>query len=566
MGESRIRGRSEAWVLLPIALLTLVILSTYTLFHERGTISLLLAERRQEAEQLARWMSRRLSGGGLPNDDDLRRLQGVAVAVTVLDADGVPLAVSGDPSVRTQIVTGEARLELSRPDLRLRVDLSAATLRGRERALAILTPLVLGVDGAILLLVLFYLRRLLTPFDRLLQRARRAGRVPEASGDEVAFLVATLEEAFDSLASPVGKQAEADGDGGELEALERTLGRSLESGVLLCDRQGRILSLNPLGADLLGVEPEPGIGLAEALPEQPELAEILLAAMREERGVGRQDFTLRAAPGGAERTLGLTMHPLRRDDHGVRGYLTLFIDLTVIQRRAREERISENLARLGELAAGVAHEMRNSLATLRGYLTLVERGGERETIDEYVEEIRHETDHLGRVVDDFLAFARPGSARMEHLALAPLLERAAADPALGAAVETEIEADLRATGDAQLLERAVVNLLRNAVEAQREFGVDEPVWIRARRLDDGEEIEISIEDRGGGVPEEIRERLFHPFATHRADGVGLGLALTHRIVELHGGRLRLADRPEGGTRAEMLLPAGAIVSNRHTSD
>jgi signal transduction histidine kinase len=214
------------------------------------------------------------------------------------------------------------------------------------------------------------------------------------------------------------------------------------------------------------------------------------------------------------------------------------------------------------MAGGVAHELRNSLATLRGYLTLIERRPDEESIADYLEEIRHEADHLERVLEDFLAFARPGTARFEELSLTQLAGRAAGDPSL-AGMEVRVRtvaetADVRLRGDAQLLERALRNLLHNAAQAEREAGGKGPIELAIEPGPEG--IEMSIEDRGPGLPAEVRDRLFHPFATGRRGGVGLGLALAHRIVTLHGGRIRLEDRPGGGTRALLVFPSDTIVT------
>ena len=203
----------------------------------------------------------------------------------------------------------------------------------------------------------------------------------------------------------------------------------------------------------------------------------------------------------------------------------------------------------------MAHELRNSLATLRGYLTLIERRPDEGSIAGFLGEIRTEADHLQRVLEDFLSFARPGTARLQEISLLPLLERAAADPALdGFSVQVygpETGGHLR--GDPQLLDRAIRNLLHNAVQAEREAGSTGPVEVRVQ--EQPEEIEITIEDRGPGVRPEIRERLFHPFVTGRPGGVGLGLALAQRVVVLHGGRIRLEDREGGGTRAVLSFPS-----------
>jgi signal transduction histidine kinase len=211
------------------------------------------------------------------------------------------------------------------------------------------------------------------------------------------------------------------------------------------------------------------------------------------------------------------------------------------------------------MAAGVAHELRNSLATLEGYLSLIERRPDEGSVVDFLGEIRHETAHLRRVVEDFLAFARPGTARRETVDRPALLARAAADPALAdAAVGVAPGAPAaHLRGDPQLLERAVKNLLRNAVEAEREAGLPGGAQLALRRAADG--VEITIDDRGRGLAPEVRERLFQPFVSARPGGVGLGLALAHRIVALHGGTLRLGDRPGGGTRAAIVFP-GADTS------
>lgn len=204
----------------------------------------------------------------------------------------------------------------------------------------------------------------------------------------------------------------------------------------------------------------------------------------------------------------------------------------------------------------MAHELRNSLATLRGYLTLIERRPDEGSIADFLGEIRTEADHLQRVLEDFLSFARPGTARLQELSLLPLLERAAADPALeGFSVRVHgTEPGRRLRGDPQLLDRALRNLLHNAVQAEREAGGSRPVDIGVRAQEQPDGVEITVEDRGPGVRPDIRERLFHPFVTGRPGGVGLGLALAQRVVVLHGGRIRLEDREGGGTRAVLFFP------------
>jgi signal transduction histidine kinase len=571
----RLGLRREVLILLPVTLLLLAVLSTATVTAYRSSIDRLIEERQGEAARLAGEAADRLAFARVaPNALPLRELAPTARSVVVTDAAGTLVSYSGEPPPARLLAPLEGRrldhpLGLGPDDKDLpgevagfaswqtpagrhfvRIDLDSGVLAAQSRSVRVLGLFVFAIDGALIVLVLLFLRHLLAPYELLLERARQidpAGGAGEG-GDEIELLVSTFERAVAALALPP-PTAEDD-----FAALERTLAHSLQSGLLLIDRDGRVLALNPLGSRLLDVPPpEAGAALGEVLAGQPELRDILVQSVESGQAPQRQECTVPV--GGRTLTLGLTVHPLRRDDGDVRGYLVLFADLTEPRRRAEEQRLADHLARLAEMSGGIAHELRNSLATLRGYLTLIERRPDEESIADFLSEIRLESDHLQRVLEDFLSFARPGSLRLEDVPLTRLALRAAADPALaGFAVRVhgaDSEAHLR--GDAQLLERALRNLIHNAAEAEREAGREGPVDVRIERRP--ESIELAVEDRGPGLPAEIRERLFHPFATARRGGVGLGLALAHRIVVLHGGTIQIEDRPGGGTRALLSFPS-----------
>ena len=291
-------------------------------------------------------------------------------------------------------------------------------LARQRRSLAVLTVAVLAINAGLSVLLLFFLRHLLAPWETLLARARQVGGAGEAGADEIEFLLATFERALAALAGRPGRTAEDD-----IAALERTLSASLQSGLLLIDREGRVLALNAVGAALLGAAlPEPGAplaagarGPARAARDPARPAPRRAGARSPAPGVPRCG----RAPGAAETlTVGLTVHPLRRDDGEVRGLLVLFADLTEAQRRAEESRLAESLAQLGEMAGGVAHELRNGLATLRGYLTLIERRPDEDSIADFLSEIRGEADHLERVLAG-LPLLRPAGHRPGGRALAP---------------------------------------------------------------------------------------------------------------------------------------------------
>lgn len=576
--------RREVPVLVPTAVLLLVVLSTFTLVSYRNAVYLLIEQRQWEAERLATMIAHQLDGERLPDSTRLSDFAPQAVGIAVIGPDGHPEVQTGETSLPLPVHQAEIHLQTFGPSEDvpgltvalvplgegrwLRLDLPALILDAQRRGLRVLTVLVLLLNVALSAYILLLLRQLMLPYKTLLERAREIGprgREKLRGDEEVSFLLDTFEQALRALSQRDGggRDGERDADE-ELEVLERTLLASVESGLVLLDRAGDVVAINHIGASLLHVaRPEPGTPLAKALAPHSRLAALLLDAAQRQQELQRQECTVQVDD--EIRTLGLAVHPLRRDDGRVRGYLVLFADLTEMQQQAAEERLAESLARLGELAGGIAHEMRNSLATLRGYLALIERKPEEESLADYLREIRHETDHLQRVLEDFLSFARPGTVRPEPLLLAQLIHRAAADPALaGMPVRVLSQEPGQLKGDPQLLERALRNLLHNAAEAHRDSGFKGPVEVSLVR--NQQRLEVLVDDRGPGLPAGVRERLFEPFVAGRRSGVGLGLALAHRILALHGARLQLEDREGGGTRARLLFPVEVANSATEGND
>jgi len=572
----RLGLRREIQILLPVTVFLLVLVAGFTLFTYRSAVDLLTDDRQREVTTISRQIARDLASGPWPTPTELRRQAPTANRIVIADGDGRPRRSFGEqgsgnildpldhrslttalavgPNAATgESVIGFAPFEYLGQAFILRVDIPALELARQRQSVRVLTWVVLPTSVALLVLALFFLPHFLRPYDTLVEQVQRVA--PDTDDqDEISMLVSTVDRALAALVAATGDSPEDD-----IAALQRTLGASLESGMLLLDRQGRVLTLNSLGGELLELDPiEEPVPVAECLQDHPKLLEMLTRAVTDAKGLPRQEIRLTTSAG--DRTLGFTVHALRRDDGTVRGHLALFVDLTDSQKEAEALQLASSLEQLGELAAGVAHELRNSLATLRGYLTLIERQPDEESITDYLEEIRRESDHLQRVLEDFLSFAQPDSVRFESVDLLEIVRAAAADPAL-AEVRVEVEASDRRTwqlqGDAQLLERAIRNLLHNACRAELDAGGTGPVRTGLRTAAD--RVVLSIEDRGAGIPDEVRTKLFQPFVTGRADGVGLGLSLAHRIVTLHGGRIRIEDREGGGTRADLSFPSDIFV-------
>jgi signal transduction histidine kinase len=215
----------------------------------------------------------------------------------------------------------------------------------------------------------------------------------------------------------------------------------------------------------------------------------------------------------------------------------------------------ERLAALGEMSAMVAHEVRNPLAVIFNVVSTLRRDALNPQQSTLVGIVDEEARRLNRLVSALLEFARPGELRRATTALAPLLH-SAAESALATAAEggprrVEVAATpdtLRAEVDAEMLRRAVVNLLANALAS--------PGCTRVALCASVAEgaLEVAVSDDGAGVPEAARAKLFSPFFTTRPAGTGLGLAIVRNVAHAHGGTVTYTDTPGGGATFTLRLP------------
>jgi PAS domain S-box-containing protein len=241
-------------------------------------------------------------------------------------------------------------------------------------------------------------------------------------------------------------------------------------------------------------------------------------------------------------------------------YVAIRHDIT--ERKIVEERLrhQESLARVGQLAAMVAHEVKNPLAGIKGVLqVLMSRRSPADPEATVMHDVVDRIDALNELIQDLLTFSRPRPPKSQPIELRPLLNEAVAlmrkDP-IGEHVTIKIDGpDVALTGDSAMLKAVFSNLLFNAAQAMRGTGA---IHIQLARSDD--QCEVSVEDTGPGIPTEIRDTVFEPFFTTKSRGGGLGLAIARRSVELHGGRVTLACPVTGGTTMTVNLPLRPLVS------
>ncbi|MGH9239084.1 MAG: two-component system sensor histidine kinase NtrB [Vicinamibacterales bacterium] len=384
---------------------------------------------------------------------------------------------------------------------------------------------------------------------RFAANARDARRSLKDSG-ETPLLAAALQEAVAKLKA---QQQAMTARAAASEQLSGDIVESLTAGLLVVDGSGRVEIFNGAGRAMIGVKTDPiGSDYQKVLAAFPPLVELVGECLSTARPIVRRTVQVESV---GTMHLGVTVSPLGRPSpHGV---ICLFSDLTSVVELEEQLRLKETLARLGELTAGLAHEFRNGLATIHGYSRLIDVDALTPKYRPYVEGIRQEADSLGKVVTNFLSFARPENIALSRVDLEAVVRRATDDLRYELPAETSLTVDgtfAEILGDEVLLRQVFGNLVRNAVDACEGAGVTPEIRIRGWVDGAHHSCRVSVDDNGPGIPEAARERIFQPFFTTRSQGTGLGLAIVQKIVVLHNGRVVVADARGGGASIQISIP------------
>jgi two-component system sensor histidine kinase PilS (NtrC family) len=365
----------------------------------------------------------------------------------------------------------------------------------------------------------------------------------------------------------------------DLERLQRLHARTVESltsGLLTTDPAGAITSFNPEAERITGVAAQEALGLSldAVIPGARQL--VLDSAKAQEKGRALLRYRNRA---GQELHLGLAGSVLRAREDSPGGHVVIFQDVTKVVEMEAALRRHERLAGVGQLAADLAHEIRNPLAAISGSIQILEggaTGGESDESRRLMSIVVRETDRLNALITDFLHYARPGPAKPVPVAIAGVLDdmRQIFESVRPPAVEIAIDAppDLRVLADDRQLRQMLWNLFLNAIQAMPEGGAlairAVPPAAQAGAEDgrspgagDGRDraegmrfAVIEVSDTGTGIAPEVLERIFDPFFTTKEEGSGLGLATVHRIVEGNGGHVSVESAVGRGTRFRVFLP------------
>jgi signal transduction histidine kinase len=443
--------------------------------------------------------------------------------------------------------------------------------------------LVLAAMALTVLISLAVSRSIVSPLQAMVSafgRVRRAGAYPEVpvtTRDELGYLAQSFNEM-------IGRLKEKDTELQRLYELERERAERIQglsdlvlegvpNGVVAVDLAARVLLCNRAAARILSLGPEPlpetGIppGAAEVLGDDSPVTRLLMSSLTEKKEYLREDMHWRTAD-GHDRVLGISSFPLADRDDNPFGAIAIFSDLTELTLLQDQIKIQERLAALGELSAGIAHEIRNPLAAIRGFVELLGRKVPDPPGKRTVANILKEIAGLDQIVSDFLAFAResalqpvetdPGELVREAVALAlPRDERDALE------VRVEVTSGLPPVFlDPGAVKQVLINIIQNAAIAMGPDGGT--LTIRVDAANGGTAFRIA--DTGPGIPADIRDRIFNPFFTTRADGTGLGLAIANKLVEGHGGRIQVENGDGGGATFTLWFPHNAAAMTARGRD
>jgi len=352
---------------------------------------------------------------------------------------------------------------------------------------------------------------------------------------------------------------------------------SMANGVLAVRRDGTLSLMNQEAYRIFSLTPgsdDIGRPFAEVLGPRADIVRVLTAAFELTHLPNRLELRLK----DLDRVIGYTLSQVKDQgpDGRVIGAVMFFKDLTQVEQREERERLRDRLASLGEMAAGIAHELKNPLAGIEVMAGLLRRQvPDKKDAQSLLADILSEAKLANAIVVEMLEFVRPVRLQVEHTAIADVLHQAillaeSKVPRGGVSVTMDVPNDLpMLEGDQHQLCQVFTNLIANAFEALEGKG---QIAIRASlgEIEPDPEfgvapvlaptLVVDVCDNGPGVPPELSDRIYDPFFTTKVKGTGLGLGIVRKIVDAHDGRIDLNSSPDTGTRFRVTLPVSSTAA------
>jgi two-component system sensor histidine kinase PilS (NtrC family) len=369
----------------------------------------------------------------------------------------------------------------------------------------------------------------------------------------VAYLSSYLAE---SLRETRAELRDKRGEVASLQAINENIIRSMRDGLITTDLEGRIQELNPAGAAILGrrLWDLKEVSIEEVLPGGPRVGDV---GQDDSASHVRQEITYRH-PRGEDRILGVAASPLVLPDVGGVGYVFSIQDLTEQRRQESEYRAKDRMAALGHLSAGIAHEIRNPLASIAGSIKLLQKLAQLdEDQAKLMDIVSRESERLDKLVSDILIYSRDQRFEFREVDLANILEETLLliehHPLFGSGYRVERRLPRRpvpAFADADKIRQVFWNICDNSLKAMPKGGT-----LTAEIEDKNpQNVRVVLADTGIGFDQAQLEKLFEPFQAGFANGTGLGMAIVYQIVQGHSGSLQVDSAPGKGAKFLIDLP------------
>ncbi|MBU1319851.1 MAG: PAS domain S-box protein [candidate division Zixibacteria bacterium] len=416
---------------------------------------------------------------------------------------------------------------------------------------------------AVVILGYLYLRVTLRPYLKMKKAAESAAA--EKTKDEVSVeqIVASFQSMIDELKEKEkilqDLYQKTQKRAARLEQFNEYILAGMASGLINCDRDGMVTHFNRSAQRLLGIGERQALGhpISDVLSSKPELSKLITDTLAAEGNASRCEMQIEGIEGGMI-SLGVSTTLITDELNRKIGVTAIMTDLTEIKRLQKDIAYKEKMAALGETAAGLAHELRNSMTAVVGFGKLMTRlAGDNPQISDAAEAIARESSASEEMLTRFLEFAQPTNLNLDSVDVRAIIDDLMAGMTGHASRKNlTLRCDndqntVSVWGDKLAIRQALSNLLVNAIDAAQPEG---EVVVSISDQIDSSHVGISISDDGPGIPFSIRERIFTPFFTTKEDGTGLGLCMVRKLINGMNGRINLSPPSDDGLTVTIILP------------
>lgn len=341
----------------------------------------------------------------------------------------------------------------------------------------------------------------------------------------------------------------------EARSLNENILQSIADGIITVDNEGRVMTINQAAQQMTGYGPEEIVGrlYREVFCDGKDFNSKLLETLETGRNhIGiEMDYPVKIG------YIYISLSSSRlRDSHGQNiGAVVVFKDLTERHHLQEQVRRADRLATLGEMMAGIAHEIRNPLTSIKGFIQYLLETNTEEDRKEYMPIIVKEVDRVNKVIDELLYFARPNPTHYQTVDINELVTKTLV-LVQNKTTRHKVDIDLTLTpnlprieADAEQFRQVLLNLIINSIQAITDHG-----RINIRTWDEDQRIFVEVQDTGAGIKDEDLDKVFNPFFTTKPAGTGLGLAIVQRIISAHQGKINIASKVNEGTTIVIELP------------